>query len=94
MLAGVAAFVAVDWLHRRGAAPRGAAYAAVAVVGLLWWWLERRLFDRAAWHWLVRRGRARAGACVHGDYDLTGNVSGVCPECGVAAPCRAACSGS
>ena len=29
-----------------------------------------------------RRRRAAAGHCQECDYDLTGNVSGVCPECG------------
>jgi hypothetical protein len=35
--------------------------------------------------WLVRRrwlGVAHAGHCRHCAYDLTGNESGVCPECG------------
>lgn len=36
-------------------------------------WLRRR---RDAWR------RARFGRCTHCGYDLTGNVSGVCPECG------------
>ena len=30
----------------------------------------------------VRRLRRRPGCCLHCDYDLTGNESGVCPECG------------
>ena len=39
--------------------------------------------------WLWRRGRetarqARQGICPICDYDLTGNLSGVCPECGTA----------
>ena len=29
-----------------------------------------------------RRYRARHGLCIHCGYDLQGNVSGVCPECG------------
>jgi hypothetical protein len=29
-----------------------------------------------------RRPASRAGRCTACDYDLTGNVSGVCPECG------------
>ena len=29
-----------------------------------------------------RRERRRLNRCVHCGYDLTGNVSGVCPECG------------
>ena len=32
--------------------------------------------------WLRRRFRHRRGLCVDCAYDLTGNVSGVCPECG------------
>jgi len=31
--------------------------------------------------WLARRQRL-ANRCLYCDYDLTGNVSGVCPECG------------
>lgn len=30
----------------------------------------------------ARRERKRRGFCVHCDYDLTGNETGVCPECG------------
>jgi hypothetical protein len=33
--------------------------------------------------WIARRRRATAGCCVECGYDLTGNISGVCPECGV-----------
>jgi hypothetical protein len=28
------------------------------------------------------RRRTARGRCLHGGYDLTGNISGVCPECG------------
>ena len=31
---------------------------------------------------LIRHRRKRRGVCVKCRYDLTGNVSGVCPECG------------
>jgi len=34
--------------------------------------------------WVKRKRRRRAGECVGCGYDLTGNVSGVCPECGSA----------
>jgi hypothetical protein len=43
-------------------------------------WGAARLRTRRA------RLRARRGACPACGYDLTGNVSGVCPECGEAAP--------
>ncbi len=36
-----------------------------------WWFLRNR-----------RARRKRGGFCQHCGYDLTGNVSGVCPECG------------
>jgi hypothetical protein len=32
--------------------------------------------------WRIRRHRRTAGKCARCGYDLTGNVSGVCPECG------------
>ncbi len=32
--------------------------------------------------WSTRRARRARGLCVECAYDLTGNVSGVCPECG------------
>ena len=35
--------------------------------------------------WRVRRERIPPGTCEHCGYDLTGNVSGQCPECGAAA---------
>jgi hypothetical protein len=43
--------------------------------------------------WVVRAGRRRRrrrrpGLCPHCGYDLTGNTSGVCPECGTAAARR------
>jgi hypothetical protein len=38
--------------------------------------------------WWVHRGvgRLKSGECVHCGYNLTGNVSGVCPECGEIRP--------
>lgn len=32
------------------------------------------------WYWRIRR--FKEGSCRHCQYDLTGNTSGVCPECG------------
>jgi RNA polymerase subunit RPABC4/transcription elongation factor Spt4 len=37
-----------------------------------------------AWLWWPDRRRIRLGHCHKCGYDLTGNVSGVCPECGAA----------
>jgi len=36
------------------------------------------------WFWRFSRRRKRSGCCTVCDYDLTGNTSGVCPECGTA----------
>jgi len=35
-------------------------------------------------HWRRRRKRVKRGLCPHCGYNLTGNASGVCPECGSA----------
>lgn len=45
-------------------------------------WLARRV--RAA----VARRRQAAGVCAHCRFDLTGNTSGTCPECGTPVPAR------
>jgi hypothetical protein len=42
--------------------------------------------SRAAWRARCARRRECAGRCRHCSYDLTGNVSGVCPECGMEIP--------
>jgi hypothetical protein len=46
---------------------------------LRWWWWSRRMG-----RWVTRRDALLAeGRCTSCAYDLTGNVSGVCPECGL-----------
>ncbi len=37
---------------------------------------------RSDWAMLTRRDRKDAGLCPHCTYNLKGNVSGCCPECG------------
>jgi hypothetical protein len=49
------------------------AYLAAPLAVLPAAWVARRV---------RRRGYRRCGRCGHCGYDLTGNVSGVCPECG------------
>jgi len=50
----------------------------LAIPTLFLWRAERR-----------DRRRAAAGACSACGYDLTGNVTGRCPECGAAAEAAA-----
>ena len=47
----------------------------VFAVGLLLWYRMDGPVER-------RRDRMKRGKCLHCGYSLTGNVSGVCPECG------------
>jgi len=46
--------------------------------------LSFMLYSIAAWrHWFhPTKRRTPPGHCRNCDYDLTGNVSGICPECG------------
>jgi hypothetical protein len=57
-------------------------------VGLPFWFLcliTAVPASRLCVHAWRRRRKARRGLCARCGYDLTGNVSGVCPECGTAA---------
>jgi hypothetical protein len=78
------ALSAVAWLALSAAALNGllpTPYMALALFGvvaaLFYAFLERP--SRLS---IARRA---AGLCLKCGYDLTGNVSGVCPECGAAA---------
>ena len=60
-------------------------------IALPWWYLlllvagATPLERFAKWLWIKRRSerRRRAGLCPSCGYNLTGNVSSVCPECGM-----------
>ena len=56
----------------------------VAVVGGIIWWRLHPRRCRACGRWVSARQlrRWQRGECVHCGYDLTGNASGTCPECG------------
>ena len=59
-------------------------WAAVGIFGTYPLWTMLRLGARRAY-------RSRKGHCMSCGYDLTGNLSGVCPECGGAvATCKSA----
>ena len=63
-------------------------------IALPWWYLlllvaaAGPLEGFVRWLWLKRRSerRRRAGLCPACGYNLTGNISGVCPECGEMSP--------
>ena len=44
--------------------------------------IARLLFDKLRWRWV----EGDTPYCEHCSYNLTGNVSGICPECGTAIP--------
>ena len=46
------------------------------------YWLLLLTAIPTAWLWHRDRRRIRPGCCLRCGYDLTGNTSGVCPECG------------
>jgi 4-amino-4-deoxy-L-arabinose transferase-like glycosyltransferase len=48
------------------------------------WFMFLLAFPAAASLWWLDRHRVRPGHCWKCGYDLTGNVSGQCPECGTA----------
>jgi hypothetical protein len=56
------------------------------LAGIVWVWLYvvlRLTLSRSPLaEWGVRRRRRASGLCLACGYRLTGNVSGVCPECG------------
>ena len=63
------------------------AFAAIAVsmaAGWLAWFILERPKVVAAEQSMERQWRRARGQCLSCGYDLTGNVSGECPECGTA----------
>lgn len=53
-----------------------------SMVAVFLWSLVNGLFLRQALHEEKREMRRRSGLCVTCGYDLTGNTTGRCPECG------------
>ena len=75
LLCGLLAVMLAAAVAVHGGLPVMPAVAAPTVIAAFLWYR----WDRP--HELRRRRRAM-GLCVGCGYDLTGNVSGVCPECG------------
>lgn len=93
----LAAGALIAFLAPRRAVRLALLFAVMAVLSpLLLWvriWVFRELLTIAVFPvpivtaWLITRVRSRrprAGDCQKCGYDLTGNISGVCPECGCA----------
>ena len=57
-----------------------------AVVRIPYWLVLIVTSFPTAWLWHRDRRRIRPGRCRQCDYDLTGNTSGVCSECGLPTP--------
>jgi len=58
-----------------------AAFVALVSLSSWSWWIWQRRTGK----WLARREALRSqGRCPSCAYDLSGNVSGTCPECGTA----------
>jgi len=51
-----------------------------------WLLLATTVMPTALLFWLDRRRRIPPGHCQRCSYNLTGNTSGVCPECGTPIP--------
>lgn len=56
-----------------------AAFLPPCVAGLVMWWIEGHRVERYLW-------REFEGVCRSCGYELNGNTSGVCPECGTPIP--------
>jgi len=63
-------------------------FAAFGAIGIILFGMVVAVpFFWRRWHdWKLRQWRRQHGLCQSCGYDLTGNVSGVCPECGATAP--------
>lgn len=56
-------------------------------------WLQLPFILALAWLFFTRRPRRKPGHCQKCNYNLTGNTSGRCPECGEAVPAATASPG-
>ncbi len=55
---------------------------SIRSITLPFWCLFLVTAAPTACFWILGRERPKQGACLNCDYDLTGNVTGRCPECG------------
>ncbi|HSU67250.1 MAG TPA: hypothetical protein VLJ39_10275 [Tepidisphaeraceae bacterium] len=71
-------------IARPGGPPPSVSYTVHALYTpwALWTMLTALLPAAAVWRWRHGLSRSRRGLCIACGYSLTGNLSGVCPECG------------
>lgn len=76
------AVLALEWFHVGGNRWPTGQIRAISAPG--WLWILATAILPATWFALVRRYRRalRLHGCHRCGYNLTGNTSGVCPECG------------
>ncbi len=81
---------ALDYCSANGVLPRGVALDGAGAVSVPLWILLALTGAPTALLWWSDGRRAPPGHCRRCGYDLTGNVSGRCPECGASVPSRPA----
>jgi hypothetical protein len=79
-------FVAPAMLHERtrAAVTGNQVTVSPSILRVPLWLVTLIVGTPTAWLWWHDRRRVGPGQCRHCGYDLTGNVSGRCPECGAA----------
>jgi len=63
-------------------------FAFLCLVYCIGLWAHKALAHLVDYPARMRARRLVLGLCVHCGYSLRGNISGICPECGKAAPAR------
>jgi hypothetical protein len=71
--------------QRVGEDPRGITIRLMPLWEISLGWSFLAIAVATAWLWYQARSRVEAGHCSCCGYNLTGNISGICPECGTPA---------
>lgn len=83
-IAVASAFIGPALFHTRNYNVRGFAILLGLIFGtpafIIFWWRKSRREKRVEYH-------RKNGICVNCGYDLRGNTTGICPECGKPVEC-------